>query len=400
MEKADYLIIGAGIVGLATAYQILKKQKNANLIILEKEDTISKHQTGRNSGVIHSGLYYKPGSLKAKNCIEGRKELLDFCSEFNILTKRCGKVIVATDKSELARLYELEKKGKANRVENLEIISEERLKEIEPNIKAIKVLNVPSCAIVDFKNVSKELKNQIEKFGGKIFFHQKVIDIKKESQFLILSQKEKFKTKKLINCAGLHSDRVAKMAMNKKKLPLKIIPFRGEYYDIVDDKKDLIKALVYPVFDPRFPFLGVHLTKMINGSLHAGPNAVFAFAREGYNKTNVNIKDLMESLLYRGFIKLGFKYWKMGLLEMYRSFSKKAFLKSMQKMLPQIEMADIKPGTAGIRAQAVDVHGNLVDDFAIEIEKNQIHVLNAPSPAATACFSIGRYIANLAMSNE
>ncbi|HEU65019.1 MAG TPA: L-2-hydroxyglutarate oxidase [Chlamydiae bacterium] len=398
MEKVDFLIIGAGIVGLASAYQILKKQKNISLIILEKESEISQHQTGRNSGVIHSGLYYKPGSLKAKNCLAGRKELLDFCKEFGILTKKCGKVIVATEEKELKALYELEKKGKANKVEGLEIISKERLKEIEPNVRAIKALNVPSCAIGDFLKISNKLKEQIEKLGGQFFLNQKVIDIKKENdEFLVITQNRTFKTKKLINCAGLFSDRIAKMAMPNKKLPLKIIPFRGEYYDIVDEKKDLINALVYPVPDPKFPFLGVHLTRMINDTVHAGPNAVFAFAREGYTKTDVNMKDLVDSLLYKGFIKVGFKYWKMGLFEMYRSFSKRAFLKSMQKMLPEIGINDITPGKAGIRAQAIDRNGKLVDDFAIEKEENQIHVLNAPSPAATACLSIGKYIAKLAI---
>ncbi|NGX34393.1 MAG: L-2-hydroxyglutarate oxidase LhgO [Candidatus Anoxychlamydiales bacterium] len=398
MKKVKFLIIGAGIIGLASAYQILKKQKNINLIILEKESEISQHQTGRNSGVIHSGLYYKPGSLKAKNCLTGRKDLLNFCEKFNIPTKKCGKVIVATEESELDRLYELEKRGKVNKVEGLEIISKEKLNEIEPNVKAIKALRVPSCAVVDYLKVAKKLKEQIEKLGGQIFLNQKVIDIKKENdEFLIKTQNETFKTKKLINCAGLHSDRIAKMAMPTKKLPLKIIPFRGEYYDIVDEKKDLIKSLVYPVPDPKFPFLGVHLTRMINDTVHAGPNAVFAFAREGYTKTNVNMKDLIDSLLYKGFIKVGFKYWKMGLFEMYRSFSKKAFLKSMQKMLPEIGINDITPGKAGIRAQAIDRHGKLVDDFAIERGENQIHVLNAPSPAATACLSIGKHIANLAI---
>ncbi|NGX49782.1 MAG: L-2-hydroxyglutarate oxidase LhgO [Candidatus Anoxychlamydiales bacterium] len=398
MEKADFLIIGAGIIGLASAYQILKKQKNISLIILEKENEISQHQTGRNSGVIHSGLYYKPGSLKAKNCLAGRKELLNFCEEFGVATKKCGKVIVATDEKELDGLYALEKRGKANKVEGLEVISKERLKKIEPNVKAIKALLVPSCAVTDYLKVSKKLKEQIEKLGGQIVLNQKVIDIKKEmGGFQIVTQNETFKTKKLINCAGLYSDRIAKMAMPNKKLSLKIIPFRGEYYDIVDEKKDLINALVYPVPDPKFPFLGVHLTRMINDAVHAGPNAVFAFAREGYSKTDVNMKDLIESLLYKGFIKVGFKYWKMGLFEMYRSFSKGAFLKSMQKMLPEIGINDITPGKAGIRAQAIDSKGKLVDDFAIEKEENQIHVLNAPSPAATACLSIGKHIAALAI---
>lgn len=397
MEKIDYLIIGGGIVGLSTAYQILKEKKNINLIVLEKEDKISTHQTGRNSGVIHSGLYYKPGSLKAINCIKGRKELLDFCLEFEVPFEKSIKLIIATDEKELSGLQELEKKGIANGVEGLEIISKEEVKEIEPHIDSIQALKVPNCYIIDYLDVSKELRKQIEHLGGKVLLNQRVIGIDdKNDEMVIKTQNDSFRTKKLINAAGLYSDRIAKMAMQGKKIPIKIIPFRGEYYELKDEKKHLVKGLVYPVPDPKFPFLGVHLTRMIDGSVHAGPNAVFAFSREGYKKRDINFRDLIESLSYPGFIKVGLKYWKMGLFEMYRSFSKKAFLKSLQKMLPEIGVNDIVPGPSGIRAQAVDRKGKLLDDFAIMKENNQVHVLNAPSPAATASFAIGRHIAALA----
>ncbi|NGX29114.1 MAG: L-2-hydroxyglutarate oxidase LhgO [Candidatus Anoxychlamydiales bacterium] len=397
MEKVDYLIIGGGIVGLSTAYQILKENKNINLIVLEKEDKISMHQTGRNSGVIHSGLYYKPGSLKAINCIKGRKELLDFCLEFEVPFEKSIKLIVAADERELPGLQELEKKGIANGVEGLEVISKEEAKEIEPHIDSIQALKVPNCQIIDYLDVSKELRKQIEYLGGKVLLNQRVIGIDdKNDEILINTQKDSFRAKKLINAAGLYSDRIAKMAMPNNKIPIKIIPFRGEYYELKDEKKHLVKGLVYPVPDPKFPFLGVHLTKMIDGSVHAGPNAVFAFSREGYKKRDINFRDLIESLSYPGFIRIGLKYWKMGLFEMYRSFSKKAFLKSLQRMLSEIEIDDIVPGPSGIRAQAVDRKGKLLDDFEILKENNQVHVLNAPSPAATASFAIGRHIASLA----
>jgi len=397
MQKVDFIIIGAGIIGLATAYQILKKNKKTSVIVLEKEKDIGVHQTSRNSGVIHSGLYYKPGSLKAINCIQGRKELIEFCQEFNIPNKKCGKIIVATKDSELSKLYDLEKRGNQNRIDGLEILDIARIKEIEPHIKAIKGLHVPNCHIVDYYEVAKELKNQIEKLGGKVLLNEKVIDIKKEDElFSIITPNNTLLSKNLINCAGLHSDRIAKLASPNQKISVKIIPFRGEYYKIKEAKADLVKALVYPVTDPKFPFLGVHLTRMMNGNVEIGPNAVFAFSREGYKKIDVNIKDFIDSILYRGFLKVALKYWKVGFYETYRSFSKRAFLNSAKKMLPDIKKEDFLQGNAGVRAQAIDKKGNLLDDFAIIKENRAIHVLNAPSPAATACLSIGKYIANLA----
>lgn len=332
MEKNDFLIIGAGIVGLATAYQLLKKQKNISVVVLEKEDDIAKHQTSRNSGVIHSGLYYKPNSMKAKMALEGRNLLFEFCDEFKISHIKCGKIIIATQDNELPNLLDLQKRGEENRIEGLKLISKEEIKEIEPNVKAIKGIKVPNCEIIDFKAVSEALKKEIEKLGGKIFLNEKVIDIKKEKNSIkVFSQNKSFETKNLINCAGLYSDRIAKMALPNEKLKLKIIPFRGEYFEIVKEKSNLVNALVYPTIDTRFPFLGVHLTKMINGSLEAGPNAVFAYAREGYKKTDFNLKDFIDSVTYRGFIKVGFKFFKVGLFEMYRSLSKRAFFQLHSK---------------------------------------------------------------------
>jgi (S)-2-hydroxyglutarate dehydrogenase len=399
MEKADYIVIGAGIVGLASAYQILKKNNNLKLFVLDKESSIASHQTGKNSGVIHSGLYYKPGSLKANNCYEGRKMLFEFLDENSIKYDKCGKVIIATNEKELPRLFDLEKRSQANKVEGIKVLSKEELKEIEPHIEAIKALKVASCSIVDFLKVAEKLKEKIEQMGGKVILDQEVKNIKKEKDtIIIVTTKDTFLCKNLINCAGLYSDKIAKMGL-KEKINVKIVPFRGEYYDIVEEKKNLIKALVYPVPDPQFPFLGVHLTKNIYEHVHVGPNAVLAFARQGYKKSDVNLKELLEILFYKGFIKVGLKYWKMGLFEMYRSFSKKAFLKSVQKMLPVIEMKDLKKGSAGIRAQAVDKTGKLLDDFSIIKNENQVHVLNAPSPAATASLAIGKHIANLALEN-
>ncbi|OGN65444.1 MAG: hydroxyglutarate oxidase [Chlamydiae bacterium RIFCSPLOWO2_01_FULL_28_7] len=397
MQKYDCLIVGAGIVGLLAGYKLLKKHPNLKLLILEKESDIATHQTGRNSGVIHSGLYYKPGSLKAKNCIEGRKELIEFCNKFSVPVENCGKIIAATNEDEIKILYDLEKRGKANGIENLKIIDKDEIKEIEPYVNAVKALKVPSCSIVNFKEVCIKVLEEIKKFGGEVILNEKVEKIKiTEDSIIITTKHDEFKTKKLINCAGLYSDKIAKMAIPDKKMDMKIIPFRGEYYDIIPEKKHLIKNLIYPVPDPNFPFLGVHLTKMINGNREAGPNAVFAFSKEGYKKTDFNMGEFFESIFYKGFLKIALKHWKMGMFEMYRSFSKKEFLKSVQKFLPDLRMEDIVSGNSGVRAQAIGKNGEMIDDFCILQEQNQIHVLNAPSPAATASFAIGEKIAELA----
>lgn len=388
----DVTIIGAGIVGLATAYQILKRKPDLKLLILEKERDVAKHQTGNNSGVIHSGIYYKPGSLKAKNCINGYRMLLEFCEQENIKYEICGKVIVATEDWELPILNSLFERGKLNGLEKIRKISKEELKEIEPYANGIEAIFVPYTGIIDYKEVSNKLKEKIQSFGGEIFFNQCVVDINKKYDVNeVLTNSTTYQTKLLVTCAGLFSDRLARLT--QKNLPLRIIPFRGEYYKIKEEKKYLVKNLIYPVPNPDFPFLGVHFTRMIDGKVEAGPNAVLAFKREGYKKFDINFNDTIEIFGWRGFQKVIKKYWKIGLGEFYRSYSKEAFTRALQRLIPEIQKDDLIPGGAGIRAQACDEKGNLIDDFYFVEEERIIHVCNAPSPAATASLSIGNYIA-------
>jgi len=388
----DITIVGAGIVGLATAYQILNKKPELKLLILEKENDVAKHQTGNNSGVIHSGIYYKPGSLKAKNCINGYKMLLEFCDRENVKYEICGKVIVATEEWELPILNNLYERGKLNGLEKIKKISKAELKEIEPYANGIEAIFVPYTGIIDFKEVSKKLKEKIQNFGGEIILNQNVVDIKKMNTSIeVITNSKTYETKLLVTCAGLYSDRLARLT--QKNLPLRIIPFRGEYYKIKDEKKYLVRNLIYPVPNPDFPFLGVHFTRMIDGKVEAGPNAVLSFKREGYKKSEVSLKDTLEIFGWKGFQKVMAKYWKIGLGEFYRSYSKGAFTKALQRLIPEIQKDDLVPGGAGIRAQACDDNGNLIDDFYFVEEERIIHVCNAPSPAATASLSIGNYIA-------
>jgi L-2-hydroxyglutarate oxidase len=395
MQKV--IIIGAGIVGLATGYQLLKARPDLKVIILEKEAEPAKHQTGNNSGVIHSGVYYKPGSLKAKNCTAGKEELLQFCSQFGIPTQKLGKVIVASQKDQLPRLDEIESRGKANGVK-LERIGPSRLKEIEPQVQALEALWIPECSIISYKQVAKHLASEIQRMGGEIHFGESAEEIRQENDhILLLTSKNTYQATSLINCAGLFSDRIARKILGRK-VTHRILPFRGEYYELDSTKQHLVKGLIYPVPDPRFPFLGVHLTRMIDGKVEAGPNAILAMAREGYKKTDINFRDCLDTFTYPGFWKMALKYWQAGLYEMARSFSKKLFLRDLQQLVPSIEERDLSPGGAGIRAQVVTREGKLVDDFSILEEKRMVHVLNAPSPAATASFAIGRYVAERALS--
>lgn len=397
-RRLDALIIGAGIVGLATAYQLSQANPDLEIAILEKEDGPAKHQTGHNSGVIHSGIYYKPGSLKAKNCIAGKRELLQFCKQFGIAVQKLGKVIVITDQDQRARLSEIEARGVANGVK-LERIGASRLKEIEPHVSAAEALWIPECSIVSYPEVAKGLAGEFQRLGGKIFFNQPVQSIQAEgSKIRVVAEDKEFTTTLLINCAGLFCDQLAKKALGTK-IPGQIFPFRGEYYELCEEKRNLVKGLIYPVPDPRFPFLGVHLTRMIGGGVEAGPNAILAMAREGYNWGHINVKDCLELIRYPGLWKMAAKYWRAGLYEIARSWSRKLFLKDLQKLVPAIEEKDLTPGRAGIRAQLVTPEGKLVDDFCILEEKNMIHVLNAPSPAATASFAIGRQIAERATAS-
>lgn len=394
----DLTVVGGGIVGLATAMQVLEKYPRLKLVLMEKEEQLARHQTGHNSGVIHSGIYYRPGSVKAQTCVTGRKALIDFCDREGISYELCGKVIVATSEEELPRLEELHRRGVANNVQGLEMIGPERLKEIEPHANGIKALRAPSTGIIDFTKVAQAYATRIRKMGGEIRTSQQVRNIVPTDGGLVIeTPSTEFRSKFLINCAGLFSDRVARMmSRSRPETDLRIIPFRGEYYMIVPEKRHLVRGLIYPVPDPRFPFLGVHFTRTIHGDVEAGPNAVLALAREGYRKTDVNFSHAWQILSYKGFWSMAGKYWKMGMEEMYRSISKPAFVKALQRLLPDIRSEDLVPGGAGVRAQAVSATGALLDDFVIEQTGNAIHVLNAPSPGATASLAIGQKIVEMA----
>ena len=392
----DVTVIGGGIVGLATAFKILEKDPNLKLALLEKEAELSKHQTGNNSGVIHSGLYYKPGSLKATNCINGYRMLLDFCNTENIPYELCGKVVVATEDFQKPLLENLYNRGLENGLSKITKISKEELAEIEPHVKSVAAIKVPYTGIVDYVAVAKKYAERIESAGGSIHLKTKVLKVEESGQFTRLSTtKGEFETKLVINCGGLYSDKLARQTSSD--VDLKIIPFRGEYFKLVPEKEYLVKHLIYPVPDPNFPFLGVHFTRMMNGGIEAGPNAVLAFKREGYKKSDINFGELLESLFWPGFQKVAFKYWKTGLGEMYRSFSKAAFTKALQKLIPEIQEQDLIDGGAGVRAQACDRTGGLLDDFSIIESKQAINVCNAPSPAATSSLSIGDTVSDIAL---
>ncbi len=388
----DVTIIGGGIVGLATAYQLLIRHPNVKIIVLEKEDNIGKHQTGHNSGVIHSGIYYKPDTLKAKNCLKGKDSLIKFCKNFGVKYEICGKLIIATQKRELDSLKMLYKRGKENGISNLKLLSKDEISEVEPFASGISAILCPTTGIIDYLHLCKALSDIITA-KSEISLNQKVVDIvSKQNEISIITETSIIKSRYLINCAGLFSDKIAKMA--KINLKEKIIPFRGEYYLLKNNAKKLIKNLIYPVPDSRYPFLGVHFTRSIHNEIEAGPNAVLAFAREGYHKTDINFKDISDYLLYKGFWKMASKYWKTGLGEFHRSISKKSFVKSLQKLVPSIKEDDLDISPAGVRAQAINQKGDLIDDFVIRKIDNMIHVINAPSPAATSSLAIGSYIVN------
>ncbi|GBD87975.1 L-2-hydroxyglutarate oxidase LhgO [bacterium BMS3Abin03] len=392
----DFVIIGGGIVGTATALALLRDEKYS-ILIIEAEDKLAAHQTGNNSGVIHSGLYYKPGSLKAENCTRGRQLLYDFCEEHNINYEKCGKIVVAVSEEELPKLEMLYERGTANGLKGIKKLSGDELKEYEPSVSGIAGLFVPQTGIVDYVQVTKTYAELIKKKNGKIETGCKFLSLKKKNDELILSTTTgKITTKFLINCAGLYSDRVAEQCGIEPGL--QIIPFRGEYYKLKKDSKQLVKNLIYPVPDPKFPFLGVHFTRMINGGVEAGPNAVLAFKREGYSHKDISFKDSFQMFTYSGFWRMAFKYYRMGFSEFYRSLNKRAFVSALKKLIPSIEITDIERGGAGVRAQALEPGGNLVDDFRIKEAGRMLHVLNAPSPAATASLSIGDTIAKMAVN--
>lgn len=392
----DVVIIGGGIVGLATALQLKKQNPQLDLVLIEKEEILAKHQTGNNSGVIHSGLYYKPGSLKATNCIHGYHLLLDFCKENGIEFDLCGKIVVATEQKEIPLLQNLFVRGEQNGLTNMKKLKKEELKEYEPHVNGIEGIFVPQTGIVDYSKVALKYGELIQKWDGQIRLGERVLEIRKEAtRSVVVTQKQSYTTRLVINCAGLYSDKVARMTV--PDVNVKIIPFRGEYFKLKKEKEYLVKNLIYPVPDPNFPFLGVHFTRMAKGGVEAGPNAVLAFAREGYKKSQINLSELAESLAWPGFQKVAAKYWRTGMGEMYRSFSKAAFTEALQKLLPEIKQDDLVEGGAGVRAQACDRNGGLVDDFLILEDTQVINVCNAPSPAATSSLAIGETVSKLAL---
>ena len=393
----DIVVIGGGIVGLASAYKIQANHPGISVAVLEKEEQLASHQTGRNSGVIHSGLYYTPGSNKAKTCTKGRKELVAFAKEHNIPCDITGKVIVATRKKELPNLERIYQNGIENKVEGAEKIGPDQIKEIEPFCEGIAGIKVPCTGIIDFTEVAKRLGELIEAEGqgNKVLTSHEVSGFEKHDFFTkVVTNKGTLSARYIINCAGLQSDRIANM--DGVEAGMKIVPFRGDYYELTKEAGQKVKGLIYPVPNPDFPFLGVHFTRKIDGSVECGPNAVFSFKREGYRKTDFSLKDSWDALSYMGTWKLFLRHWKFGLDEYKRAFSKKLFLRQLQRLIPSLQAEDIEPGSAGVRAQAVGRDGRPIDDFAVVRQGNSIHVLNAPSPAATASLAIGEHISQMA----
>ncbi len=394
----DFTIIGAGIVGLSTAYKLSGTYPDSNILVLEKENYIAAHQTGHNSGVIHSGIYYKPNSYRAKNCIDGRHQLVEFCEQHEVKYETCGKVIVATNEDELDRLDKIYKTGLTNQIEGIRVVDRQELKEIEPFANGIKAIHVPCTGIVDFTGVCQKLKMLIEEKDNQIKCGQKVTNIQQNREgSTVTTESDTFKTCYLISCAGLYSDRLARLANLHPNV--QIVPFRGEYYRLKQEAEQLVNGLIYPVPDPEFPFLGVHFTKMALGGVECGPNAVFSFKREGYGKLSFNLEETIETINYSGFWNLAKKHWRMGVDEYYRSLSKKAFVKGLQKLIPSIQTQQLEPAGSGVRAMALKPNGEILDDFHFEITGGAIHVLNAPSPAATAGLAIGDEIVKRAQRN-
>lgn len=389
-DRADVAIIGGGIIGLATAYQLLKQRLGTSVIVIEKEAELAFHQTGRNSGVLHSGIYYKPGSLRAVNCREGKLAMERFCEEEQVPYERCGKVIVAVDETELPRLETIYERGQANGV-RCELIDVERLREIEPHAAGVRAIHVPESGIVDYRKVSARLGEKIVAGGSEIRLKCRVTGIERRGRSIVVETSTgAIEAGHLVNCAGLHVDRITRQTGMQPAAP--IVPFRGEYYELKPDAERLCRGLIYPTPDPSFPFLGVHFTRMIGGGVECGPNAVLAFAREGYTMTTINVRDLWESLTYAGFLRLAARHWRTGCGEMWRSISKRAFVRSLQRLVPAITTDDLRAAPSGVRAQALGRDGQLVDDFVIERSERIVNVGNTPSPAATASLNIGRLI--------
>jgi len=387
----DVAVIGAGIVGLATARALVQGGRRS-IVVLEAEDRPGAHQTGHNSGVIHSGLYYKPGSLKARNCVDGRDEMYEFCRSRDVPHEGCGKIVVAVTPDEVPRLRELERRGKANGLEGLKRLSSEEVEEYEPHARAVEALWVPQTGIVDFSRVAQALAQELSERDVEVRTRARVDGVLRRSGGLVVrAGGEEFEVRNLVNCAGLESDRVARLCGVDPGL--RIVPFRGEYLELAPDRRHLVRNLIYPVPDPDLPFLGVHFTRTIDGKVEVGPNAVLALSRTGYSRSDVSARDMLEFLCYRGFWQMARRQWKVGAMEVGRSLSRSALARALRRMVPDVSAADLHPSGAGVRAQAVEPDGSLVDDFRIVEAERMLHVLNAPSPAATASLSIGRELA-------
>lgn len=387
MEQTDVVVVGAGIVGLATAYQLTQRKPGIGVVVLDKEATPAEHQTGHNSGVLHSGIYYKPGSLRAVNCRSGKRMMEEFCAAEQIPFDLCGKVIVAVTEAEFPGLERIFERGQANGV-RCEMIDQGRLRELEPHTAGIRAIHVPEAGIVNYRAVCLRLTEKIREVGGRFVGNAAVTAMRQEPDAVTVeSGAGEFRARYVVNCTGLHSDRTTRLSGIEPDV--KVIPFRGEYFELKPEAEHLCRTLIYPVPDPNFPFLGVHFTRMIQGGVECGPNAVLAFAREGYRKRDVNFRDLLETIGYRGFRKLAAKNWRTGIGELWRSFSKRAFVKALQRLIPEIRGEHLEHAPAGVRAQAVAEDGSIVDDFVIRDQGRVVNVCNAPSPAATSSLQIG-----------
>ena len=389
------IIIGGGIVGLATAFKLGRKLPSAQITVLEKEAGICRHQSGHNSGVLHAGLYYKPGSAKARMAVEGIQEMIAFCREHGVPHEVCGKLVVAVDETELARLNALHERGQQNGLQGLRLLNREQMREIEPHVGGVAALHVPQEGIVDYPKVCGVLQQKISERGGRVVTGAKVTRLQSQTNgWLAQSAAGEFETDFLVNCAGLHCDRVGELAGERREV--RIVPFRGEYYKIKRERQHLVRHLIYPVPDPQFPFLGVHFTRLIHGGIEAGPNAVLAFAREGYRKTDFNAADFFDALTFSGLWRFLGKHKRMSWEELKRSFSRRLFCESLQRLVPEIRQEDLEAGGAGVRAQAMSSDGTLVQDFCFQQSRRALHVLNAPSPGATASLALGEEIARMA----
>jgi len=384
----DFIIVGAGIVGLSTAYKLHKAYPELDILVLDKESHVAAHQTGNNSGVVHSGIYYEPDSYKARNCVDGRHQLEGFCKQYDVAYEQCGKVIVATEEEEIPRLKKIYERGLVNLPEEIRMIDRQELRKIEPFCEGVQAIHVPCSGIVDFAGMCRKLEELLREGGVEFGFDQPVRDIEHDGNDLVVStDTDQFVTRYLVNCAGLYCDHIAQMAGYHPEI--QIVPFRGEYYQLTPEAEHRVRGLIYPLPNPAFPFLGVHFTKMAVGGVECGPNAVFAFKREGYDRLSFDLEETIETVNFPGFWRLAGEHWRMGLDEYYRSFSKKAFVRNLQQLIPSIDASDLEEAPSGVRAMALTPDGEIVDDFNFVTSRNEIHILNAPSPAATAGLAIG-----------